>query len=672
MDDLTSVMDWLDANEAKKNTPEYQQYVNAFTRLSAAPQAAAPKAPAATWEQLQTETKDLPETDRVKIVNDWANAQEKTAAAEGGWSRFGGDVKRSIVRGLPGGTWLDEAQSKISSMLPASAAPLCAGAGDPYEKTKALEDARTRRYEKEHPYLSFGGNVAGAMSVPVPGVGLAGRVATDTGIGALQGSGEGNTLGERARNAIIGGGMSAGMSALLNKAGSWYNRWTQQTPEVVEAGARQGVDLPFYATSSDPAVQAAGRQAAQSRPKVSATWDALNRDVTGVGERAQSAVTGAPSPVAPNVAGRDVTGAMPTVIDSLNTRLGALADQSRGRLPEGARGDMPALRQALEDIAAGRVEKGVLPNKVGAGLEQATNIATRPEGSTYQGMQGFARDVGESIGPRGLLPRKVSPAEEAKLYGATRGDQRRLIEETVKRTEGPWSGVQAGEKFAENLPKQQSIIELRKELAGLANKDPEQLISRAYQAASTKGSGTRLDDLALLVNALPPELQQKLGAGVLAHIQNTGGTPQGVASRLASIPQQARDLLFRPGSTLAQNVNDLMTLTGRVADINASRHVGSAATIAPKMGGMSAMDLLAALTTAGGAGAHAFGLPGATVAIPAGVALAAAPRIKTAVNTQLLNKGLPTPAAPQTLQDLLAQLAAGVSRESGYQIGPGR
>jgi hypothetical protein len=441
---------------------------------------------------------------------------------------------------------------------------------------------------------------------------------------------------------------------------------------VVEAGARQGIDLPFYATSPNPVVQAQGRQAAQSRPAVSATWEALNRDVANVGERAQGAVTGAPSQVAPNVAGAEVKAGLPTVVDDINARIGALANESRGRLPEGATADMPNLRAALDKIASDRAAAGVVPNQISKGLTQAENLATRPEGTTYEGMQTFARNLGENIGPRGLLPRRVSRGEESAMYGATRGDQRRLIEETVKRTEGPWSGVLAGEKFAENLPKQQSLIELRKELAGYAGKDPEQLVSRMANSASTKGSGTRLDDLELLVNALPPELQQKLGGAVLAHIQNTGGTPQGVASRLAAIPPQARDLLFRPGSTLAQNVNDLMTLTGRVADINASRHVGSAATIAPKMGGIRGTDLLAGAAGLGGGALQYFDLPGATVALPAAVVAAVAPRLKQAANTALLNKGLPTPAAPQSLQDLLAQLAAGTARESGYQIGPGR
>lgn len=640
----------------------------------AAPPAAAP---ALTWEALQAQVKDLPEADRVKAVRNWSDTQEKQASTEGGWGRYVGDVKRSVTRGLPGGPWLDEAQAKISSMLPESAAPLWSGAGQPYEQTKAQEDARIRRIETESPKMNLGaglgGALAGAVATGQPS-GLLGRIGLDTAVGAVSGAGEGDTTRERATNALFGGALSGAASSVLNKFGNWYNRWTQQTPEVVAAAERQGVNLPFFATAENPAVQVGGRQAAQSRPAVAATWEAANRDVPAVGERLVTGVTGAPSETAPAAAGRAIIPGIEDATRSLSDQMGALAEQTRSRMPVGAKYDMSNLRETLGKIVAGRESEGF--EKPLSGLGQPTNLATSPGGATFEGAGKYATRTGQRIGTPELgEPRKVSPAEDARLLGATRADQERMVQQGVGRQEGPWVGATAAQTFKENLGKMSQVAGMRSEVGRTANAAPEQLISRAYNYATTKGTGTRLDDLSLLVNSLKPEEQRQLGAGVLAQIQNqSGGSAAGIAQRLSSMPQEARDLLFRPGTQEAKTVADLMTLSGRLGDINQLRHVGSAASVADAMTKNKYYDMLTSpALMATQAGLAVMGVPHVAAALPFQAAGWAIPRAMTAANTRLLNRGLPTPAVPQTIQDLATQMSSAVSRESDrWPIGYGR
>jgi hypothetical protein len=215
----------------------------------------------------------------------------------------------------------------------------------------------------------------------------------------------------------------------------------------------------------------------------------------------------------------------------------------------------------------------------------------------------------------------------------------------------------------QGVEEQSQLAGMRQAIANAVDRaQPEQLINTIYNAATTKGGGTRLDQLGLIWRSLTPQQQQQAAAGILAKIQNDaaaqggGVIPSKVAVLLNSLPQQTRDLLFPPGSPLGQQVDALRTLAGRVGSVDAMQHVGSAKTLGQQLGigagiGTGAMSI--------GALAHHFGmLP--EVAGVAAVGEAGRQGFNRLAKPYLLRQGLPQMSPG--VRALSENIAGGASR----------
>jgi len=634
-EDYDTIGKWLlhPANQGKAGTPEYTEMANAYKeigrRLTTAPPADA----------------GAPPTDPVAL-RQWADKQEASEAANAGIKRKINDYIRSAGQGSALGSFADEANAAIYSRLP----EWLGGKGYSYDQELALQHARNRRVAGENPVLDpvlgVGGAVMeqaaiGPLARAYQAARVPGRVAIDTTVGAIHGfgSGEGDVRA-RAEQAAKEGAMSGVTSSVLNKVLGAYGKYSTRSPEVDQAATTLGQPRqPFFVAAADPKVQAAGRQMAQENPAggVGQAWTGAREGVTQGGGDIVQGITGAPVQVAPNVAGMQVRSGMQEAGRNATAEIARIADETTSRMPANFLGDPAATRTAAQDLINARQAAG--HTNPAQGLDQVTNLTTQPGGVTWPGFQRFVRETGQTLGEHPAVPRQIPNADLEPIYAAARGtDQPSWVRQAL--------GPQAEERFVQGVEEQSQLAGMRQAIADAVDRaQPEQLINTIYNAATTKGGGTRLDQLGLIWRSLSPQQQQQAAAGILAKIQNDaaaqggGVIPSKVAVLLNSLPEQTRNLLFPPGTQLGQQVDALRTLAGRVGAVDQMQHVGSAKTLGERMLGTG----LGVTGTTGAAGgiAHLLGLPIPEVMAASLAAQGARGAYRRLAKPYLLQHGMP-------------------------------
>jgi hypothetical protein len=610
-------------------------------------------------EQFRTEVAALPEQQRVWAMQRWADAQEAKIAPTRGYI---GPAMRSIAQGTPIGTYGDEINATVNSYLPEALG------GRPYEETLALERARDRRVEKENFGPDLLGNVVGGIiTAPVRGA----VALKDAALAGIQGFGRGDTFGERAINAGTQAVASGAMSLLGRGVGSAYNRWTRQTPGVAEAGARQGLDLPFYATAQSPQVQGAGRQAAQAGDKT--PWTSIGQRVDDRAGQIVQQSTGVAPELAPAVVGANVRGGFEQAGQGAGRASGALAEQTSSMIPPGMRFQLPGMRQEVGEAVGRRFEEGLTNPQ--AGMGDLINLVTRPEGVTYPGMARRMTTLGQEVhSPNPFVPREVPTADLAQIYRAGRQvDQPNMIREALRPQPpgpytGPWGAEAAVRRFQDNLPVQGALHEFQDEIGkAVGSKSPEKLVQMALNAAQVGGGKTgNREVLDLIAQSLSPQQREQLGAAAFAHISNQARMPGGgtsyaqIAKQIGSIPPAVRAQMF-PGQ-VGRDVEDMLTVASRLHQVEGMAHRGSAATMgeAAKSFGTWGPAVGAA---AAGAANYAGMAPEVTGALAVlGGARAVGKMGAQAVRPTLLQHGLPLPAIPQGVDNWASRGWGGASR----------
>jgi len=169
--------------------------------------------------EIRKDIAALPGDNRKKALTQWADYFVKN---ENKLTRGADDVVRSLARGTPIGSWLDEANAATS----AAANTLTGGAiGAPYDETVAYNRARDRLADKEQGWGGTALKVAGGIaSLPfspalrtAQGASMLTRVgagaATGAMYGAAYGAGEGEDPAGRAVSGLTGAAIGAGVGA---------------------------------------------------------------------------------------------------------------------------------------------------------------------------------------------------------------------------------------------------------------------------------------------------------------------------------------------------------------------------------------------------------------------------------------------------------------------------
>jgi len=244
--------------------------------------------------------------------------------------------------------------------------------------------------------------------------------------------------------------------------------------------------------------------------------------------------------------------------------------------------------------------------------------------------------------------------------------------------EQPWSpggyDRPREEIFNRNVERQRVLSENQRQIDEAMLERPEAIVNLAYNSATTSGTGTNINTLHTMVTAMNPEQRQILGSGVLAKIVNdSGGSPQRIATALNVMPEEARALLFTPGTQLAADVADLRTVAGQVGRVNDWQGTGSIASGGKEMltkglryGGLGVTGGIAGtLAHLAGASPWTSGAIGATAAaVPAGIRGAALPYLyRNGINPALQSAAeILTRGTSQTSGAPIANTAFGTER----------
>ena len=351
----------------------------------------------------------------------------------------------------------------------------------------------------------------------------------------------------------------------------------------------------------------------------------------------------------------------------------AVDDARLGNVYAALRGDQRGIMRAADAADAAP--------PVGAGITQGTAAGTAPDVSLSGGpprIQSMPPQV-EAAGVPQIAPSSPSTAVGAPRLSeqSTGGQLASAVENPVGAARPPGAapeqpGYPGGgydrpreEIFNRNVERQRVLSENQRQIDAAMKERPEAIVNLAHNAATTGGAGTDINTLHTMVTAMNPEQRQILGSGVLGKIVNdAGGSPQRIASALNAMPDEARALLFTPGSQLAADVADLRTVAGQVGAVNALQGKGSIAsggrdmlTRGLRYGGLGASGMLA------GGLAHMAGASPTATGVAAAAGAAIPESIRRVMQPYLLRNGI-NPA----LQSAAEILTRGTSQTSGAPI----
>lgn len=243
----------------------------------------------ADWGQAKSMIDALPENKRDLARKEWAHSIVANERKNGGLGQVVDDTVRRLARGIPVvGGFADEGNAKIASML-----------GYDYDMQLAYERAKDSLGDQEQPLLSLGTQVAGGVAtLPFAPVARGATVASDIGLGALQGAGYGaaagfgnseggianrieGAAGGAATGAVLGGGVTAAGRGVQAVRRAYANQG--------EAGAYGAIaqDLPGGADTLADQIAAGGSRANVANNR--RTLDILGEEMQRAGGNVQQA-----------------------------------------------------------------------------------------------------------------------------------------------------------------------------------------------------------------------------------------------------------------------------------------------------------------------------------------------------------------------------------------------
>lgn len=206
-------------------------------------------------EEVRAQIASLPSEKQKKALDLWA---EHYVATEHRGGMGAEDVVRTLARGTPIGSWLDEASAATVGV----ANKLTGGMmGAPYDENLAYYRARDKKFDKENPKTSMALHIGGALAsapltpalAPFKGAHLLSRIgngaSTGAAYGTLYGAGLGEDTSDRAAKGAeglaLGGGVGAAavpVAAGLSNAYKYVRDAMRPIPQGAQQFTRGAVD----------------------------------------------------------------------------------------------------------------------------------------------------------------------------------------------------------------------------------------------------------------------------------------------------------------------------------------------------------------------------------------------------------------------------------------------
>lgn len=417
---------------------------------------------------------------------------------------------------------------------------------------------RAQKYlSEQYPITTTTSQIGSALAVPSIASGI--KAATpaarallagteQAGYGALAGSEEGGLKGALT-GATVGGLTGGAFGALAPKPTS------KAMTDIVEAGERVGVPVPFMAASDSVLPRMAGAGAEISPLGGYIMGKRAERSLEKLGEAAT------------NLAGptRSVTAIGETAKDSLANWVQHGSSKEAERLyknvdkfvdPKVMTPAQEAM-SAMQDIVSRR-EAARLPTETPS-IKLLKDAVTDPQGLTYAGMKDLRTRLGGMLGNPTVVPGDIDRSEIKSLYDALSKDLRGAVTNA--------GGPNALAAFDKANSRYSQIVGQRNQLAKIIGKDAGKSGETVYSTLTgmaTNGGKADIRRLELARKTMGPQEWQDLTSGVISNLgqTKTGFSPAVFNTGYAKLSDAGKDALFGPpNNPLRRSLDDIHTLS---------------------------------------------------------------------------------------------------------------
>lgn len=460
------------------------------------------------------------------------------------------------------------------------------GAGKRYDERLASEKARQAAARQQYPGTSMASDIGGSLLNPISKIIPAPAAAKtflqnafaaakpSAALGAVQGSGEGDTWSEKAINAakgLIGGGVAGGvLSGTLGKfmPGPAAPAGSPSPSAIVEAAERLSVrgaplQVPKIVASNDPLLGTLGGLA-KELPVVGTP---LTRAAERTSEQIGAKVGELSSGETRNSAGAVAKDALTNWIGPRSQKLTSDAyDKVDNFITTPALQPLDATRKVAQSVQ-NEMNKSQKILGEDPAVKYLMNAITDPAGLDYQGLKGLRTRIGQMLDDPSEIYKDASPSLR-KLYGGLTEDLKAVIEKS--------GGSRAVREFeaANALNKEiQSQREALLKITGTkeSSKSGDQIFDTLLRQAGSSGS-TDIPKLQLARRAMTPEEWENVSRGIIDNLSINKTTnafdPASLFRQYAKLSNQGKDTLFGSptvaGYNLRRAMDDLATVGTRL------------------------------------------------------------------------------------------------------------
>lgn len=456
-----------------------------------------------------------------------------------------------------------------------------------YDMTAGIERAKNKLAEEQNPGTYFAGNVAGGLAttpfVPggtlLQGGSLGTRIAQGAkygaAYGALAGAGEGegaaDTIGKTAVGGAVGGVAGGALS------GAFGPRVAGNGQEVLQAAGRLGVEVPKGVASDSTAVQMltqASRQLPLFGARIENSISRTNEGLEGAVQKGVQDLTGTSG-------SRDAVGAAARAslergIEVADKRADAAFGQLRRSINPDAEVGLPSnVGATLDKIITSRLNAGETGLPI-EGIKNVVELATRPQGASFNGLQRARSDIGKAIKwderNGGFMAGDLKQA-----YGALSDAMEDVVRKTAKGSPDQAASLltKANETFG-------NVVGQTKELSRfLRSGSDERIVDRIISYGSEKNGRGDLSKMNLLRRSMQSDEWDQLAGMTLQRLgQNNAGefSTAFFAKNWNAMSPAARDMMFgKSGMGTRQWIDDIMTVSKRMNETGAFRNTSNTA-----------------------------------------------------------------------------------------------
>jgi hypothetical protein len=457
-----------------------------------------------------------------------------------------------------------------------------------YEKTLKAEKERQAAAREQFPGTSLVSEVGGSMLnpasklIPVPKGGQtfvqsAKQAAPASGaIGAVQGSGEGETWSEKGMNALkglLGGSLTGGVvSGVLSKVmpGAALPVTGIPASEVVKAAERLSLT---GGQVQVPKIVASENDALLGLTKLAKDIPVVSSPLTRAGQKIEQQIQTKIGDVAQ---GETRSSAGLAAKEELEKWIG---DKSKKIVSDAYDAVDPLIKiPVLQPLDATRKVAQTVQDELNKSqkilgedpaVTKLMNAVTDPNGLDYQGIKGLRTRIGQMMDDPSEIYKDAAPSLK-RLYGALTDDLKAVISKS--------GGKPALKAFEEANSLTKDISAQREALLKITgqkttSRSGDQIFDTLIKYAGSKG-GTDVPKLLLAKQNLPPDAWETIALGAVDHLATNKTTnafdPAALFRQYNQLSTQGKEALFGGvGEPLRQALDDLATIGSRIDRISA-------------------------------------------------------------------------------------------------------